>query len=150
MSSLQNENPAEKSTDIATTIGEQVAQLCQCQYSETFISNGQFFCGNSKKQVIYQAQLLITDGKTAEEIRNITQKWVLTKPFITISGKSYQLDPYCSVVIKEFGDITCDAVSPTQLESSVVGLFCCSRSIATVGNYWSGNPDALLHNETKI
>ena len=93
--------------------------MCQCQYSETFISNGQFFCGNSKKQVIYQAQLLITDGKTAEEIRNITQKWVLTKPFITISGKSYQLDPYCSVVIKEFGDITCDAVSPTQLESSV-------------------------------
>ena len=85
--------------------------MCNCQYSEDFIDGGQFFCPSSRKQIIYQAILLKTSGKTAEEIRNTTQVWVLMKPVLTVSGKSYQLDPYCSVVIRDVGDTSCDVIS---------------------------------------
>ena len=88
--------------------------MCNCEYSENFIDSGQFLCSSSKKEIIYQAQLLTTDGKTAEEIRNITQNWVLTKPIVTISGQRHQLDPYCSVVIREIGDLSCDPTVPTS------------------------------------
>ena len=40
------------------------------------------------------------------------------KPFMTVAGKSYQLDPYCSVVITDVGDTSCDAISPAQLDSN--------------------------------
>ena len=33
---------------------------------------------------------------------------------MTIAGKAYPLDPYCSVVIREIGDISCDVISPAQ------------------------------------
>ena len=60
--------------------------------------------------------LLKIEGHSAEEIRNTTQQWVLTKPIVSILGKSYQLDPYCSVVVHKIGDISCDVISPPQLE----------------------------------
>ena len=97
-----------KAKDMAQAISEQIAQICNCEYSKNFVDNGQFFCSSSEKEIVYQAWLLTTDGKTAEEIRKLTQKWVLTKPFVTISGKRHQLDPYCSVVIQEIGNLTCD------------------------------------------
>jgi hypothetical protein len=114
---LQKQNPIGKTADIAQAIGEQIAQICNCDYTEHFIDNGQFFCGNSGKQnlIIYQARFLTTDEKTVEEIRNITQKWVLTKPFITIDGQRHQLDPFCSVVIREIGDLSCDPTVSTLL-----------------------------------
>ena len=116
---IQKENLIGKATDIAQAISEQIAQICNCEYSENFINNGKFFCSSSKKEIIYQARLLTTDGKTAEEIRNLTQTWVLTKPFVNISDQRHQLDPYCSVVIQEIGDLSCDPTVPTVLSSSV-------------------------------
>ena len=89
--------------------------MCNCRYSEDFIDGGQFFCPSVMKQVIFQAVFLKTSEKTAEEIRNTTQTWVLTKPFMTVAGKSYQLDPYCSVVIRDVGDTSCDAISSPLL-----------------------------------
>ena len=64
--------------------------------------------------MVYQGQLLTTDGKAAEEIRNLTQKWVLDKPFISVSDQTYQLNPYCSVIIDKVGENVCDALSPTE------------------------------------
>ena len=119
---LQEGNPIGKATDIAQAISEHVAQMCDCEYSENFIDSGQFFCSSSKKEIIYQAQFLTTDGKTVEEIRNITQKWVHTKPIVTISGQHHQLDPYCSVVIQEIGDLSCDpTVSTSGVKSGTGG-----------------------------
>ena len=37
---------------------------------------------------------------------------------MTVAGKSYQLDPYCSVAIKDVGDTSCDAFSPAQHSNS--------------------------------
>ena len=117
---LQKENPMGRASEIEIAISEQIAHMCNCEYSESFIDDGQFFCSGSEKEIIYQAQLLTTDGKTADEIRNVTQKWVLTKPFITSSSNEHhQLDPYCSVVIQEIGDISCDPIVPTLLPSAV-------------------------------
>ena len=95
-----------------------VSQLCQCQYNTSFIINHHLLCGDDGSWVIYQGQLLTTEDNSAEEIRNLTQEWVLTKPIIMIQNKSYQLDSYCSVAVEELGDITCDAIAPTEATAS--------------------------------
>lgn len=121
---LQKENPIGKATDVAQVISEQIVQICNCEYSEKFVKSGQFFCSNSRKQIIYQARFLTTDGKTVEEIRNITQKWVLTEPFVMIDSHRHQLDPYCSVVIERIGDLSCDptvTVLPSGAKSHDTG-----------------------------
>ena len=86
---------------------------CQCQYSDSLIIDDQLFCV-TKNDVIYQAKLLSTDGKTALEIRNITQQWVLSSPTIMIGNLSYQVDPYCSTVVKELGATSCHMVTESQ------------------------------------
>ena len=83
-------------------------------YTSSFIVDSQLFC-NGKIEVVYQGQLLTTDGKAAEEIRNLTQEWVLDKPSnISVSDQTYQLNPYCSVIIDKVGENVCDALSPTE------------------------------------
>ena len=64
----------------------------------------------------------MTDDKTALELRNFTQRWVLSKPVVTIEGKSYQVDSSCSVVVNELGKTSCDILPastdalPAQLD----------------------------------
>ena len=129
----QNENSERKANDITITIGKQIASMCNCRYSEDYIDGGQFFCPSFRKQIIFQAVFLKTNGKTAEEIRNTTQTWVLMKPFMTVAGKSYQLDPYCSVAITDIGDTSCDAISPANLSSDSDAGSSGSESIYGIG-----------------
>ena len=97
---------------IAQFIAQRIMQGCQCQYSARFIVSGQLFCA-SKNSVIYQAQFIPTDNKTALEVRNITQQWVLSGSAITINSLSYKVDPSCSIVVNELGVFSCH-VSESQ------------------------------------
>ena len=106
-------NTTGKVSDISKSITAAIAELCQCQYTSNFIVDSRLFC-KDKSEVIYQGQLLTTDGKTAEGIRNLTQEWVLNKPLISISNQTYQLNPYCSVVVNKIGVTVCDAIFPTE------------------------------------
>ena len=103
---MQKEKVTQKTTTIAQFVAQQIAQWCQCQYSSSFITDSQLFC-TTNNNVVYQGQLLPTDNKTALEIRNITQLWVLRKPVIMMDGQSYQLHSNCSVVVKELGVTSC-------------------------------------------
>ena len=102
-----------KMSTIAQFIAQQIVQRCHCQYSANFIVDGQLFC-TSKDSVVYQAQLISTDGKTALEIRNITQQWVLSRPTIMIDNLTYQIDPDCSTVVNELGVTSCNIMSQSQ------------------------------------
>ena len=106
-------NTSGKVFDTSRSITKAIAELCQCQYTPSFIVDSQLFC-NGKSEVVYQGQLLTTDGKSAEGIRNVTQEWVLNKPFISVNEQTYQLNPYCSVTINKVGENECDAISPTE------------------------------------
>ena len=97
---------------IAQLIAQQIMQGCQCQYLARFIVSGQLFCA-SKNSVIYQAQLIPTDNKTALEVHNITQQWVLSGPAITINSLSYKVDSSCSIVVNKLGVFSCH-VSESQ------------------------------------
>ena len=114
---MQVANSTGKISDISNAITTEVSRQCQCQYTAGFIVNSRLLCSDGKSETIYQGQLVTTDGKTADQIRNLTQEWVLTKPYIKVGNKMYQLDPYCSVAIEELGDTTCDAISPTESRS---------------------------------
>ena len=118
---LQNENPERKTSSIAHFLAQQIVQLCQCQYSDSYITDAQAFC-TAKDAVIYQAVLLSTDEKTALEIRNNTQQWVLSKPVLVIEQQFYEVDPYCSVMVEELGTTTCDTTEGLSKSSSAVSL----------------------------
>ena len=64
--------------------------------------------------VVYQAKFLPSVAKTALEIRNTTQLWILTKPIIAIDEKLYQVDPSCSVVVQQLGMTSCDSNPSTE------------------------------------
>ena len=112
---LQLKNPIRKISNIAQYIAQQIAQRCQCQYSGSFIVDSELSC-TTENDVIYQARLLSTDGRTALEIRNVTQQWVLSRPAIIIDSLSYQVDSDCLTVIKELGITSCDAVSESKAQ----------------------------------
>ena len=106
---------------IENIISQEIAHQCKCQYSFSFITDGHLFC-TIKNNVIYQAQFLPTDSKTALEIRNIIQDWVLSRPIIKIDGISYQLDPDCSIVAKELGVTSCDTEATSQSTINVTSF----------------------------
>ena len=114
----------------ASTIAQRIVQGCQCQYSADFIINDQLFCV-SKKSVVYQAQFISTDSKTAVEIRNITQQWVLSGPAIVINGLSYRVDPNCSTVVN--GVSSCGVMSESQPKSNSQLPTVISVSVTLVG-----------------
>jgi hypothetical protein len=119
---LQNDNIEEKTANVTQFLAQQVAELCQCQYSSSFIVSSQLLC-TAKNDVVYQAKFLPSDNKTALEIRNITQLWIQTKPIITIGDQFYHVDPYCSIIVNELGMTSCgstEALSPNQ--KSFLGL----------------------------
>ena len=118
---IQNEDPERKITDIAQFLAQQIILLCECQFSSSYIADGQLFC-TVKDAVIYQAQLYSTDEKTALEIRNTTQLLILSKPILVIDQQLYPVDPYCSVVVKELGTTTCDTISNSQPLVSTIEL----------------------------
>ena len=94
-------------------IAQRLAQLCQCQYLSSSIVNSRLLC-TAKNDALYQAKLLPSDTKSALEIRNMTQQWILTKPIIAINEQFYRVDPYCSVIVKELGMSSCDSVPSTE------------------------------------
>ena len=119
---LQVSNPTTKINEIANFIAQQIIQLCQCQYLGSYIIDGQLFCA-SKNDVIYQAQLLSITSKTAQEIHNITEQWVLSQPSIVIDGVSYQVDPSCSTEVKELGVTSCNSASESDIiEGSAINI----------------------------
>lgn len=111
---MQISNTTDKIADLTDGISKAIVDMCQCLYISNFIVDSRLFCSVDKSKITYQALLLTTDGKTAEEVRNLTQEWVLTEPAVNIQDKMYQLDSYCSVVIDEIGVIACDPISPTK------------------------------------
>ena len=98
---------------IAQFIAQRIAELCQCRYSNRFIVGGLLLC-TEKNNVVYQAKFLPSDTKTALEIRNITQRWILTKPIIVIDEVFYHVDPYCSIIAKELGSTSCGESRSTE------------------------------------
>ena len=107
-----------KMLTIAQFIAQQVEQGCQCQYSGNYIINGQLFC-TSKNSAMYLAQLTPTDNKTALEIWNILQQWVLSGPAIIINSLSYKVDPSCSIEVKELGVTSCNSASESDEGSTI-------------------------------
>ena len=157
LSRLQLKNPIMKTSNIAQYIARQIAQRCQCQYSGSFIVNGELSC-TTGNDVIYQAQLLSTEGKTALEIRNITQQWVLSRPAIIIDSLSYQVDSDCSTVITELGVTSCDDVSESKAQDQlplisasvvaiVVMLLACVGATSIIALYFFLKRKSVNHSE---
>ena len=129
---MQDENSSNKAHEIALFIGIQIAHICGCLYSDNFINRRKIFCSNISNEIIFQGNLLPTDGKTSEMIRLIMQQWVLQKAVIIVAGKSYQLDANCSVEIEEIGDTSCNEL--TELAPNAkLGITLLSYSIGAGG-----------------
>ena len=110
---------------------DQIAQHCQCQYNSSLIVDYQFVCTTTDYDVVFQAELLPTENRTALEIRNTIQQWVLSNPFITINNISYQVDSKCSTEVKELGVTSCTAQPDHSL--SLIIIISIPVTVAAVG-----------------
>ena len=116
---------------IAQFIAQQIMQGCLCQYSASFIVNGQLFC-ISENSAIYQAQLTSTDDKTALEVHNITQQWVLSGPTVTACGISFKVDPNCSIVVNKLGVTSCHSHDESQPNNQLPAIATSVTLVAVV------------------
>ena len=106
------------------TIAEQVEKLCKCQYSSDFITQSSFICGENEREVIFEAILLSTDNFSPAKLRDKVQTWVLTNPDVSVGGKTYRVDSYCSVKLEALGSTYCEVVLPTErsiVKQNIVG-----------------------------
>ena len=110
---LQIDDINQKSTAISLVVVEEILSNCQCPYSLDYVTNSRLLCGNNDREVIYQSNLLNTDGAQATELREMVQTWVNTNPMISVRGMSQQVDSYCQVEVSEIGSTNCTAINPT-------------------------------------
>ena len=104
----------EKAIDVSSTVVDVLLLRCNCLFTVEHITHSRLLCGSNDKEVIYQANLLNTDGKTAPELMSLIQEWVDNTPQLSVGGALLEVDPYCSVNVTEVGKTEeCDAVSPT-------------------------------------
>ena len=99
-----------------------IVQHCQCQYSSSFIVDYQLVCTANDHDIILQAELLPTDSKTALEIYNVIQEWVLSNPIITINNSSYQVDSKCPIEVKELGVTSCSTQQQQQADNRLLAV----------------------------
>ena len=111
---FQDENPIEKATEISSAIVDILLRVCECPYSLEYVTHSQLLCGSNENEVIYQANLLNTDGETAADLKRMVQLWVDNAPAIMVGGTLQKVDSYCQVDVTEVGRVDeCSALNPT-------------------------------------
>ena len=75
-------------------------------------------CGNTQKEVIFNARLLSTSDKSPEELRSTVQTWVDKDQNVTVAALPLKVDSYCKVEISSVGSPNeCASDHPTQAAS---------------------------------
>ena len=118
----QSENIALKATDISSAIVQVLLLACNCPYSLEYVTHSRLLCGTNPHEVIYQSNLLNTDGQTASELVGLVQMWVDNGPTLPVAGVSAVVDPYCQISLSQVGNteecIALNPTTPTTIEST--------------------------------
>ena len=95
---------------------------CNCPYSLEYVTHSRLLCGTNPHEVIYQSNLLNTDGQTASELVGLVQMWVDNGPTLPVAGVSAVVDPYCQISLSQVGNteecIALNPTTPTTIEST--------------------------------
>ena len=118
-------------TDVAVFLSGHLMNVCDCNYSSDFIASGQFLCYSSDK-LVYQGRLLAADGISAEEIRNLTQIWVLGTPVVKVASTNLQVDSSCSVILTAIGEPYCGSDDSVTFTSKKEVTFPVSAGIGVI------------------
>ena len=116
-------------TEVTQFIAAQIEQNCQCQYNSSFIADYQVICTTNNYDIIFQAELLPTDSKTALDIYSIVQEWVLLNSIIMINNISYQVDSKCPTEVTELGVTSCATQQQPEADHKLLAII----SLAVVG-----------------
>lgn len=110
---LQIVNDTDALSEVVKSLSSHLSQVCNCFYSASFIVDERFLCLHSN-ELVYHGRLLATDGISVEEMRNLTQIWVLEKPVIKVGNHNLQVDSLCSVILSKVGDPYCEVIGLTS------------------------------------
>ena len=134
----------QKSVDISSAIVRRLLSDCQCPYSLDYVTHSRLLCGSNDREVIYQSNLLNTDGAEATELREMVQTWVNTNPTISVGGVSQQVSSYCQVEVSEIGSMECMAINPTTPTVVMATKQAVEVSIAVIAGAAAGGAGVLL------
>ena len=141
---LQIDDINQKSTAISLAVVEEILSNCQCPYSLDYVANSHLLCGSNDREVIYQSNLLHTDGAQATELREMVQTWVNTNPTISVGGVSQQVSSYCQVEVSEIGSMECMPINPTTPTVVMATKQAVEASIAVIAGAAAGGAGVLL------
>ena len=134
----------QKSVDISSAIVRRLLSDCQCPYSLDYVTHTRLLCGSNDREVIYQSNLLNTDGAQATELMEMVQTWVNTNPTISVGGVSHQVSSYCQVEVSEIGSMECMAINPTTPTVVMATKQAVEASISVIAGAAAGGAGVLL------
>lgn len=95
---------AEANENLASVI----QQSCNCQYTISAFQKAKFYCFNeSPNYVTYRALIVAQSNVTEAYIVGEINKWLSSKPSLSIIGEVLQVDTDCPIVILEINEPEC-------------------------------------------
>ena len=131
-STWQFSTPAEKITQVTSTVVDNVLAQCEnCGLTTNHITNGAFQCFiQDSHEVTFRARLHASPTATLTQLINYIIHWIETGASVALSGILLSVDRGCDIVIESFSEPECNgqhltkdaitiATTPTTRDESV-------------------------------
>ena len=122
---------------IQMEVAQVVRDSCQCDFQESFISQGVFFCDEQEPtQIVYRANITSYGDYSADQLLDFIEEWVNQGATITSGVAIVTFDSDCPVRINDISDPVCaqtstSVVTPT-LTPSTLAVIAASVSVVVV------------------
>ena len=114
---------AAKDSDVVARIVEGIAELCECDFSEEFITDRVFQCFSSSPQsVIYHAQIARTPESSVVELTTHLQQWASSVVSIPVQFLRLSVDNICALTVSTPQEECPDAVGGSNTSSLVISV----------------------------
>ena len=100
---------------IRMEVAQVVRDYCQCDFQESFISQGVLFCDEQEPtQIVYRANITSYESYSANQLVGYIEDWVIQGATITTGVFVVVFDPDCPVRISDVNDPSVCAQTSTS------------------------------------
>lgn len=103
-------NHSAKIAEVNENLASAIHQGCNCQYTVSAFHKAKFYCFiDSPDYITYRALLATESNVTEIYIINEINKWLFSKPSLSIFGSVVRVDTNCPIVIMEMNEPECES-----------------------------------------
>lgn len=113
----------EKNSAFTNEIKSDLSNFCKYDIPANHIADERMVCDSEfSSRVIFQARIILTEGRNISELKENLTKWVSTSPRLVILGVQLEVDKTCSVIIVDFGDTECTETTTSMMNINTVAI----------------------------